>query len=213
MSNDIFSRNGKMNETEKKNPETRFFNFNLQARITCTQMGECEKFCYARQGRYVFPSVIAKQKRNLALTKRLTFEMEIGKEIDILERRASKKGKICYFRIHDSGDYYNKEYAKRWFTIAREHPNSIFYSYTKCVQMFHDFEDANEIPDNFAVIMSYGGKQDDLIRDTDRKAKVFQSADVIPDGWVDATGNDLIAIMNKNIALPYHGSKKVKICN
>jgi hypothetical protein len=88
-----------------------------------------------------------------------------------------------------------------------ENPKVKFYAYTKQVKMFKGLE----LPENFVVIFSYGGKQDALINpETDRHAAVFKSlSDLLAAGYVDSSKDDSIAHMSENhrIGLVYHGGK------
>jgi hypothetical protein len=40
------------------------------------------------------------------------------------------------FRVHDSGDFYSREYALDWFRIMAALPHVQFYAYTKMVPLF-----------------------------------------------------------------------------
>ena len=44
------------------------------------------------------------------------------------------------FRIHDSGDFFSYEYLILWDRIARENPNTRFYTYTKRLDLIERFE-------------------------------------------------------------------------
>ena len=46
-----------------------------------------------------------------------------------------KEKKAEFVRVHDSGDYYSKEYLLKWFEIAKKMPDIKFYSYTNNVNM------------------------------------------------------------------------------
>lgn len=207
----ILTKNEKMKETEKNNPNSVFFNFNLPAVKTCPKAGKCKEFCYANQGRYIFPSVQASMERHLELTKDPKFIDYMDQEIKWRAMNAFKKGKQLYVRIHDSGDFYNLEYAMKWIEVANMNPGVVFYAYTKCVSMWHSLCDADMVPSNFHLVMSEGGKEDALIRPTDVRAIVINDLSEMKDGMMDATGNDMIAMKSQIVALPYHGSKKVKV--
>ena len=205
----IFSRNQKMIETTEANPGKYFINVNLPARITCPCRGECEEFCYATQGRYVFKNVIESMEFKYKMSKLEEFRWFVFEELKYWRRKA--KGAELYVRVHDSGDYYSIEYARKWLDIARDNPDCVFYSYTKCVDMWHTLYDNNEVPENYRIIMSTQGSQDLLIRPDDRIAIVVQDESCIKEGMVNGTGNDYYATYAKIVALPYHGSKKVKV--
>ena len=84
-----------------------------------------------------------------------------------------KDKKAEYIRVHDSGDYYSKEYLNKWLEIARQNPGIRFYSYTNNVTMIKKIKD---LPINFDFIFSDSGKQSHLInKRTDRHTKIFSN--------------------------------------
>ena len=108
-------------------------------------------------------------------------------------------------RIHDSGDFYNKEYLYKWFKIAESMPNIEFYAYTKQVKLLKDNWSVK--PDNLTIIFSLGGKQDNLIDlNNDRHSKIFNTLDELnAAGYIDTSKDDSNAIgQNKKIGLVIH---------
>lgn len=207
----LFSQNEKMIETIKANPDKYFINFNIPALKTCPCRGECENLCYALSGRYIFKNVIAALEWRWKMSKRDDFRWFVNYELEKWKNKKKAKGRKMYVRVHDSGDYYSKEYAMKWIQIAKDNPDCIFYSYTKCVSMWHEIMDAGLMPDNYRIIMSTMGKEDALIRPTDRRAVIVKDKEHIVEGMIDGTGNDYHATYAKIVALPYHGTKKVDL--
>lgn len=207
----MLTQNGKMKETMAANPGTVFFNFNLPAIKTCPSRGECEKFCYATQGRYIFGSVVDSMEKHYLKSLQPWFVDVMDEEIKWRNRNARRKHCDLYVRVHDSGDYYSIAYARKWIEIAKRNPDVIFYSYTKCISMWHHLIDNSECPSNFRIIMSEGGKGDMKIRENDVKAIVINDLSEMTPEMTDATGNDMVALTARIIALPYHGSKKVRV--
>jgi len=108
-------------------------------------------------------------------------------------------------RIHDSGDFYNVEYFGKWCAIAAAYPDIEFYAYTKMISQSKGF--ASWLPDNFQLIYSFGGKEDDLIDiENDRHSRVFvdlQELDAL--GYIDASYDDSLALTdNLNVGLMIH---------
>lgn len=98
--------------------------WNLPADITCTPSPWCREHCYARSGRFCWPNV------DEAINNRYIESMKpgfAGKMIDELSRRQT----INFVRIHISGDFYNKEYVRKWAMIARWFPEIIFRTNTR----------------------------------------------------------------------------------
>lgn len=168
---------------------------------TCPMAGICATGCYATQGAYRFSNVAKVFEKRLALTKSPEFVDVIDAEI--------KRRKIKRIRIHDSGDFYSLSYFLMWRNIMHRNPDVEFYAYTKMVRMLKALQNKDALPNNFTLIYSYGGKQDNLIDvNTDRHSKVFESISDIPSQYINASDDDNLALTtNKNIALIYHGVK------
>ena len=172
---------------------------------TCPNAAACAKGCYATQGAYKFSNVAKVFEKRLKLSQSPRFASIISDEI--------RRRKVQRLRIHDSGDFYNLEYAKKWLTVMRVNPNVQFYAYTKAVSMFKQLEEDGLLPSNFIVIYSYGGTEDKLInRETDRHSWVFSSVEALnAAGYADAHENDSIALgTNPKIGLVYHGTKNIE---
>jgi hypothetical protein len=143
------------------------------------------------------PVVKDKQERNLALARSSFFDTAIGLEIEHLLKKAEKKGKNMAIRIHDSGDFFSKTYARQWLFLANKYPQVDFYGYTKEVKMW---EGMPHRPANFRLVYSLGGKHDDIIdREKHRHSRVFGSLkDLKRAGYVDASKDDSVAFLAKN---------------
>ena len=202
------TKNTKMKETEEANPDTVFWNWNLPPIKTCPGRGACEGFCFGDQGRYVFGVVKESMEKNYELSLQDDFVDRMDSEISWRATAAMKKGKKMYVRVHDVGDYYSIEYARKWIEIAKRNPDVTFYSYTKSVPIWNTLYDNNEVPSNYEITFSKMGKFDHLIRPGFRTAEVVASKEEILAGMTDGTGNDMIAMTAQRIALPYHGSRK-----
>jgi hypothetical protein len=184
----LITQNSKLKKTSEL-IGLRVFNFGIPAfedasgKRTCPFAGSCAKFCYAQKGAYSWSNVKpAFQFRYLA-TKSNDFVDDMIAEI--------KKKKVDILRVHDSGDYYSREYIDKWLTIAKRLPNVRFYSYTKSMPLFIGVD----IPDNYDIIFSEGGTRDDMIDyAVDRHARIFDSYEDLENaGYVNAMDSDLNA--------------------
>jgi hypothetical protein len=94
-------------------------------------------------------------------------------------------------RVHDSVDFFSRQYYADWLAIADSTPDVLFYAYTKEVEMTKGMKR----PKNFTLIYSMGGKQDHLIdKDNDRHADVFPTLEALKAaGYADQTESDLLA--------------------
>lgn len=199
---------------------TVIFNFGIPAfrsdtgLITCPNAKNCVAGCYARSGTYRFSVAVKAYEKRLAVTLSDNFVQVMSSAIQLKKIEAGKKS--LFIRIHDSGDFYNEVYLKKWIDIINNNPSVQFYAYTKQVAMFKKFKALGLIPDNFTTIFSLGGKQDHLIDvNTDRHAKVYSSSRKLDKGYINATNNDLFAISKTThkVGLVYHGVKKYNNTN
>ena len=182
---ELLTQNSKLKKTSKLNG-VRVFNFGIPAQDTCLWAGECKKYCYASKGAYIWSNVKPAFERRLEATKQDNFPQVMIAEIT--------KRKVDVVRIHDSGDFYSREYLHKWFKIMESLPHVKFYAYSKSLPLLKD----EKLPDNFTLIKSEGGKRDDLIdASKDRHARIFKTeVELIAEGYANASENDLIAIGN-----------------
>ena len=167
----------------------------------CPKAGACASMCYARQGRYIMPSVQAAREFNLAIVRADLAAFERQALTDL----ARIKNRIV--RVHDSGDFFSQEYMDTWFRIATAYPGKKFYAYTKSLHL-----DRTKAPANFQIVQSMGGLMDDAIDTSQSHSRIFATvADRRKAGYVDGNGNDKPAIEGKTrIGLVYHGTRNLK---
>lgn len=213
----LLSQNAKMKKSSQNGINV--FNFGIPAFLsqdgtkTCPNAKACVSGCYARSGTYRFKNVTNAYETRLKVTQLPDFETLMIAEINLKLIQSRSKNQKCIIRIHDSGDFYSKDYAIKWFNIMRHFESQIgiaFYAYTKMIQMFHEFYAANLVPLNFTVIYSQGGTEDHLI-DTSkmRHSRVFENeTELVSKGYVNASQDDMLAIGDCiKIGLVYHGNK------
>ena len=189
----LTNTNSKIKKTAKLN-NVRLFEFNLPAVSTCPFADTCKEICYADKGTFKYPVVQAKYHSNYELTKDKDLFIKVVQN-EIIKKR------IEYVRIHSSGDFYNLKYLKSWLEIARNNPNIIFYGYTKSVPLFKKVD----LPQNFIFCFSTGGKADHLIKDTDKKAVIFNSLEELKKArFTDCSVNDLKMITTNKVGLVLH---------
>lgn len=185
---DLLTQNSKLKNTSKLVGK-KVVNFGIPAyktasgKITCPFADKCIKFCYAQKGAYSWSNVKPAFEERYRITQLDDFVKIMNKEI--------LKKKPDYIRVHDSGDYYSKQYLNKWLEIAKANPTVRFYSYTNCVEMFKSIT----LPDNFDVIFSDSGKQTAKINVLiDRHTKIFNNkAELQLAGYIDASKCDLNA--------------------
>lgn len=87
-----------------------------------------------------------------------------------------------HVRVHGSGDFYSQDYFDWWLQQARNYPDVQFWAFTKSLRYW--VERLGDIPANFALTASTGGKEDHLIEEHDLKSTtVYHDIDDVP-AWV-----------------------------
>lgn len=183
----------------------------------CPHAGACAKFCYARNGTYLFPKVRGKHLSNLELAQSPDFVEKMHetlahkrmrptgtpREIPGLDSLDHLTEATRYWidsggqavRIHDSGDFFSEDYYKKWIELAWEFPDILFYAYTKEVSLTKRLEP--EFPSNLLICYSMGGREDHLLDlDMDRHADVFPDLEAIEDaGYMSQHESDLLCVL------------------
>lgn len=206
----LLTQNSKIKKTSESNGIA-LFNFGTPAlrskrtgMVTCPMAGLCASACYAQHGAYSWPTVNNAYEERLAISLTDDFIPLMNAEIKLEQLRNKLP---MFIRIHDSADYYSEEYFNKWLTIMRNNPNVQFYAYSKMVSLHK----RTELPSNYTVIFSLGGKEDSLIDlESDRHSKVFESHESFGSGYINATNDDIMAIstLSNKIGLVYHGKRK-----
>lgn len=200
----LTANNLKMLKTMKVHPELEIRVVSMPCLITCPFKGKCQWGCYADQGRQAMESCQRAYRENLAMVQDGTFFPQLRAELSAYLIQAERKGVTPYVRVHDSGDFMDEEYLDNWLELMREFPTINFYAYTKCV----DWMSSRDIPSNFSVTYSYGGKQDSHIYRFMPHAHVIGKDDPVPEGYLDGSETEYYALRGeRRIVLRYHGSK------
>jgi hypothetical protein len=162
---------------------------------TCPQAGICAGLCYAKAGRWNFSNV---KGSHVAKLEMVLADLEAWK-VAVLAELSKKKYRGAFIRVHDAGDFFSEEYARAWLQVAAMVPDVTFYGYTKEVRLFKVVL-AGQVPANFRVIFSYGGRQDALINpETDRHSNVFPTvARLLAAGYVQVCSDDKLAATSAN---------------
>lgn len=120
------------------NDETRFIVWNLPAVKTCPfRTPHCEENCYARKAEQAYPNCLPSRMKNLEMSKREDFaELMTFTILDIVFN--DRKNRKYIVRIHESGDFYNREYAMKWLKVVENCTSErvTFICYTKSFPYF-----------------------------------------------------------------------------
>jgi len=187
----LLTINAKMKRTTTQ--DVVVYNFGIPAKNTCPSADGCKEYCYATKGLYAMPSAKRAYEFRFKQTKSPYFYVMMQYEIESLPVRPT------HIRIHDSGDFYNKQYALKWYDIAHNNQDIVFYGYTKRIDIFKDIG-MHPLPKNLKLIFSYGGKLDHLINpNEDRHSYIFGDIESLErSGYHNATHNDLEALYEDN---------------
>ena len=116
--------------------------FNLPAKSTCPGCTKlCAAKCYARKAERAYPTVLPCRKGNKLASNRLDFVQSMVESINAKSP--------AFFRIHESGDFYNQAYLDKWFAIAQACQGTKFLAFTKSFHL--NFSDC---PSNLAIVWS-----------------------------------------------------------
>ena len=151
----------KLSKGNKKlvsNEDVRFLIWSIPPISTCPFATPlCKKFCYANKAWKAYPNVRKAWSGNFEESLKDTFvEDMICEIIGEVNKPKYKRAKQIVVRIHESGDFYSKEYASKWLDIAWTlsvmdgYEKVKFMAYTKSIEYFKDVD----IPKNMVVRFS-----------------------------------------------------------
>jgi hypothetical protein len=220
-----------MKKTEKlfaeRGQDVRIHTFNLPAVDACPGAGKCKEFCYATQGRYIFANVAKPREDNFKALKEIIRsgkpDSDVVSEISQLlrvsieqtfKKRLKKRNVRNIIRIHDSGDFFHRNYFLAWCKVLTDMKQEGLeieaYAYTKSLRIIRALLETK--PENMHVIFSVGGLWDNEIEESLPHSRVFiNEEELIKAGYVDGSFSDVPAIQKETkIGLIYHGTKSVK---
>lgn len=108
-------------------------------------------------------------------------------------------------RIHESGDFFSLGYLQAWVEVAIANPDLTFYCYSKSLNLFLHVD----LPSNFYLTASYGGRFDYLIDEGHfpRYAKVVESLEVANTLGLPVDVNEDHCFLPGPYALLVHGTQ------
>jgi len=112
---------------------------------------------------------------------------------------------IC--RIHIGGDFFSQAYFDAWIEVSKKNPSKTFYAYTKSLPFW--LSRKNEIPENFVLTASRGGRYDEMINQHGLKCSevVFSEIEAIEKGLEIDHDDSHAAVGKKSFALLLHGTQ------
>ena len=126
--------------------------------------------------------------------------------VELINASLPRDCDIC--RVHVGGDFFNQRYFDAWMEVARLHPSTTFYAYTKSLPYWVARHDGG-IPVNFVLTASRGGRMDGLIDEVGLKvAEVVFSLEEAEEKGLPVDHDEYHAINNVgNFALLIHGTQ------
>lgn len=141
----ISEGNMKYHNSEK----IRFIIWNLPYKSTCPFATEvCKKICYAKKAETAYPDCNPSRVAHFEESKRNDFALRMAYTILSIAMK-DRTGRKVVVRIHESGDFYNLDYLKKWLDVMDmcKGANVQFLAYTKSFPFF----DGRELPKNFSL--------------------------------------------------------------
>lgn len=129
----------------------RVMNVSLPPVLTCGNCKECMHYCYDIKACLQYSNtVIDARIRNLVILKK-----DRNEYFDRIDKKVSRRRKNKYFRWHVAGDIIDLDYFERMVKIAIDHPDFVFWTYTKMYHIVNEFIAAGGIiPGNFHIMFS-----------------------------------------------------------
>lgn len=147
--------------------------------------GRVCKGCYAHKSQNQYKQALAYRTRNYEASLLPDFENEKIVGFDII-------------RVHESGEFYSQEYINKWVKIARNHPNIIFYAYTKRIGEFN-FDELTSLK-NFVLHNSLHNGKENYGKDISEVAETcggFVCPLTLQKDWHGKCGHDCTWCMQK----------------
>lgn len=158
--------------------------------------------CFSASQEVVYTNTYNRRKENFDSLKGLS----AAEMFSLIAQALPKNLGVC--RIHVAGDFFSQAYFDAWLAIAVAYPDRLFYAYTKSLTYWLKRRD--DIPANFVLTASYGGRLDAKIESEGlRSVKVVFSEQEAIDLGLEIDHDDSHAAdpskVNKDFALLIHG--------
>jgi hypothetical protein len=165
--------------------------------------------CFSASQEVLYPAVYNQRKHNLDVIR------QCKNCVRIAERILSDLPKdIGILRLHVAGDIVSQDYFNAMTIVANIRSNVLFYAYTKSLRFWVNYlKEYGELPENFVLTASKGGRYDDLIDQYKlRHVQVVYSEQEAKDLRLPIDKTDVYAadpkLKNTNFALLIHGQGK-----
>ena len=161
--------------------------------------------CYATGAEALFPNIRESRWRNWELIKQAGTAIGMA---NLIEKSLVGKRNIKLVRFHQSGDFFSQAYFDAWLMVSQQHPEWIFYGYTKALPFW--VKRISSIPANLKLVASRGGTHDHFIEMFGlRSARVVLSEREARRKWHLEIDHDDTHVWNydKDFAIVIHGTQ------
>lgn len=118
--------------------------------------------CFSASQEVVYTNVYKSRKHNFDALKS-------SDDIANLIRENLPKN-LGILRIHVAGDFFSQSYFDAWIEVAKDNPDRLFYAYTKSLPYW--VKRLRDIPQNFVLTASRGGRKDAMIAEHNLRESV-----------------------------------------
>lgn len=126
-----------------------------------------------------------------------------------IEDTWSMKRRFDYLRVHDGGDFFNREYLLSWFEIVSNAPQIGAYAYTKSLHL-NDLLWGATRPQKLRIVQSNGGRFDDKIDVAEPHCLIFETDHQIErSDYTNCSHSDRKVVQRDGavkIGIRFHGS-------
>jgi len=156
--------------------------------------------CFSASQEATFPNVRKSRWENFESLK--VHGSNVAALADFIAANLPKQNII---RVHVAGDFYSQAYFDAWLEVAKRNPAKTFYAYTKSLSFW--VQRKAEIPANFKLNASRGGRNDELIATHSLKFAevIFTEAEAAEKGLPIDHDDTHAFLQDKSFALLLHG--------
>lgn len=130
------------------NEKLPFAAFSALPEFTCPGAGECLSYCYSFTA-WRYPAAWCRQVQNTLLLKFAPH---------VVAHHFAKLSEGTVVRLYVDGDFDSARTVAFWFDLLKSRPDIRAYGYSKSWDLLWAYAQANELPDNYRLNLSSGGR-------------------------------------------------------
>lgn len=139
----------------KGNSKLPFTAFSALPEFTCPGAGECLNWCYSFTS-WRYPAAWARQVQNTLLLKHATH---------VVAHHFARLDHGGVVRLYVDGDFDSPETVAFWFDLLKGRPDIKAYGYSKSWDLLWGYAQTDELPENYRLNLSSGGKPQSVTAD------------------------------------------------